>query len=223
MQFTFSSQGRNIGIDVVLPAEGGRRPAVLLLHGSGGISDFPDRARELVMHGYVLLAPHYFESTGTSWADLDSIQRHGVTWGKTILDAVRFARELPHVDPEAIGVLGFSLGAYLGIAVAVHDRRIKCVAEFFGGMPEKFLPSIDHLPPTFIVHGEDDHIVPVRHALRLKHLCEQKKFCYEIEIYPGAGHNFSETLMRTAMGRVTSFLDRQLKTQHSMRILGTAS
>lgn len=223
MQLTFTSQGKAIRIDVVIPSMGGIRPAILVLHGSGGISDIPEHVRDLTAHGYITLAPHYFESTGTSWADPDSIQRFGLSWGKTILDAVEFARRLPNVDPESIGLLGFSLGGYLAIAVAATDRRIKCVTEFFGGVPEKFLPSLDHLPPTLILHGEDDRVVPIRHAMRLKQLCEEKQFCFEMEIYSGAGHKFSEALMRKAMERVKIFLDQRLKAQQSMQTLVSPS
>lgn len=218
MQLTFSSSGKDIHIDVVLPSSGGRRPTILILHGSGGSSDFPQQVGELARRGYVTLTPHYFESTGTSWADVESIQRHGFTWGRTLLDAVEFARQLPNVNPEMIGLVGFSLGGYLAIAVAAHDARIKCVAEFFGGVPEKFLPTINHLPPTLILHGEEDHIVPLRHAMRLKQLCEEKKFCFEMETYSGAGHNFPEALMQIAIERAMCFLDQQLNAQHSIPV-----
>lgn len=213
-QLTFASCGREIHIDVAVPPAGGVRPAVLVLHGSAGSRDYPENVLELAERGYVILAPHYFESTGTSWADVESIQRHGLTWGKAILAAVEFARRVPNVDPEAIGLLGFSLGGFLAIAVAAHDLRIKCVAEFFGGIPVKFLPAVDHLPPTLILHGEQDRIVPIHHAMRLKQVCEDKQFCFEMEIYPGAGHNFSGTLMQTAMERTMGFLDLHMKAQH---------
>jgi dipeptidyl aminopeptidase/acylaminoacyl peptidase len=208
-------------MDLMLPAMGGIRPAVLVLHGSGGVSDFPEDVRELVNRGYITLAPHYFESTGTSWADLDSIRRHGLTWGQTVLDAVECARRLPNVDSQSIGLLGFSLGGYLAIAVAAHDRRIKCVAEFFGGVPERFLPSIEHLPPTLILHGQDDEIVPVRHALEVKQLCQKKGFYFEMELYPGAGHNFSGAFMRTAIERVIVFLDQRLKVRKSVHMFSS--
>jgi carboxymethylenebutenolidase len=208
-------------MDLVLPAIGGIRPAVMVLHGSGGVSDFPEDVRELANRGYITLAPHYFESTGTSWADLDSIRRHGLTWGQTVLNAVECARGLPNVDPQSIGLLGFSLGGYLAVAVAAHDRRIKCVAEFFGGVPERFLPSIEQLPPTLIVHGEDDDIVPVRHALELKQLCDEKGFYFEMELYPGAGHNFSGASMHTAIERVIAFLDQRLKVRESVPIFSS--
>ena len=220
MQLTFRSGSKDIRIDVVVPPQGGMRPAVLVLHGSGGSTDLPGQVRDLAERGYVTLAPYYFESTGTSWADLDSIRRHGLIWGKTILNAVEFARQLPSVDPESIGLLGFSLGGFLAIAVAAHDLRIKCVVEFFGGIPEKFLPTVDHLPPTLILHGEDDRIVPIHHAMRLKRLCEEKKLCFEMETYPGAGHNFSGPLMRTAMERAMAFLGRRLQAQHPAPVLG---
>lgn len=211
MQLTFLSHDREIHVDVALSPTGDRQPAVVVLHGSSGSCDLPEPVNELAAQEYVTLVPHYFESTGTSWADLESIQRHGLTWGLTILDAIKFARELPNVDPDFIGLMGFSLGGYLAIAVAARDRRIKCVAEFSGGAPEKFLPVIDHLPPTLIIHGEDDHIVPVRHAMRLKQFCQEKKFCFEMEIYPGAGHEFSPTLMQNAMKRAMGFFDNRLK------------
>src|SRR6476620_6586653 len=99
MQLTFRSDSKDIRIDVVVPPQGGMRPAVLVLHGSGGSTDLPGQVRDLAERGYVTLAPHYFESTGTSWADLDSILRHGLIWRKTILNAVEFARQLPNVDP----------------------------------------------------------------------------------------------------------------------------
>jgi dienelactone hydrolase len=204
-------------MDLMLPATGGIRPAILVLHGSGGVSDFPEDVREVANRGYITLAPHYFESTGTSWADLDSIRRHGLTWGQTVLDAVKCARRLPDVDSQSIGLLGFSLGGYLAIAVAAHDRDVKCVAEFFGGVPERFLPSIEHLPPTLILHGQDDEIVPVRHALELKQLCENKGFYFEMELYPGAGHNFSGEFMRSATERVIAFLDQQLQVPESAK------
>jgi dienelactone hydrolase len=219
MRLTFPSRGKAIDIDVALPPGNGRQPAVLVLHGSGGSHDIPALVRELPSHGYVTLVPHYFQCTGTSWADVNSIQQHGVTWGKTVLDAVEYAMGLPRVDPEAVGIIGFSLGGYLAIAVASHDRRMKCVVEFFGGAPEKFLPSINHLPPTLILHGEDDQIVPVRHAKRLQQLCEEKSFSFEIEIYPGAGHSFTGALMQTAMKRAMAFLNQQLKVQSSSQCL----
>jgi carboxymethylenebutenolidase len=223
MRLTFSSRGKEIPIDIIVPVGNGPRPAVMVLHGSGGISDFPQQIRELASRGYVVMIPHYFDSTGTSWADLESIRRHGLMWGKTALDAVSCAKELPEVDANSIGILGFSLGGYLAIAVAAHVPDIKCVVEFFGGVPEKFLPEIVRLPPTLIIHGEDDRVVPVRHAFDLKRLCEEKQFCFEMEIYSGAGHNFSGPLMQTAIERAVGFLDQRLKPNRSLHSADVAA
>ena len=95
--------------------------------------------------------------------------------------------------------------------------------ELFGGVPEKFLPSLDHFPPTLILHGEDDHVVPIRHAKRLRQLCEEKQFCFEMEIYSGAGHKFTETLMQTAMERAMVFLNQRLKAQQLMHTLESSA
>jgi dipeptidyl aminopeptidase/acylaminoacyl peptidase len=209
-RLTFQSQSRNIHMDVFRLPAAGKRPVILVLHGSAGSHDCLEHTEQLAMRGYIAVAPHYLESTGTSWADVASIQRHGWTWGKTIINTVQFVRQLPYVDDDCIGLLGFSLGAYLAVAVASQDPSIKCIVEFFGGIPLQFLPSIEHLPPTLILHGEEDRIVPTIHAIRLKQFCEEKKFPCEMSIYPHAGHRFSATLMAKAMARAMGFFDRHM-------------
>jgi dienelactone hydrolase len=199
-------------MDASIPEGGGRHPTILILHGAegvpGGASEYD---RQLVRRGYVTLAPHYFESTGTSWADLDSIQRHAFTWGKTVVDAVDFATRMPSVDADRIGLLGFSLGGYLAIAVASQDTRVKGVVEFFGGLPEPLAASIERLPPTLILHGDADRVVPIRHAMRLKQLCQEKQVCFEMDIYSGAGHGFTGEVMQTSVERMARFFDQRLK------------
>jgi len=116
----------------------------------------------------------------------------------------------PHVDPERIGLLGFSLGAYLALSNAAIDARIRVVVEFFGGLPKEMRFFMRRLCPVLILHGEADATVPVEEAYYLQKVLEKKGIAYEMQIYPGAGHGFSAEISRDAGLRTLSFLTKHL-------------
>src|SRR5689334_987716 len=111
---SFESGGRSVTIRQFLPTAPGRYPAVLALHGSGGLregwSDQPSRL--MAGQGYSVFLVHYFERTGTIGADRDATQRFFPDWMRAIGDAITFAMQHDTVDPTRVALLGFSLGAY---------------------------------------------------------------------------------------------------------------
>jgi carboxymethylenebutenolidase len=136
---TFTSGGKPIRLDHYSPNHPGSSPAVILIHGSGGplhgLDPFAGRAANFGLHVFVL---HYFERTGHNWVAPSQIETHFLVWLETLKDAVSFVASQPGVDAERIGLLGFSLGAYLALALATRDSRIAAVAELFGGLPQQF-------------------------------------------------------------------------------------
>jgi carboxymethylenebutenolidase len=168
----------------------------------------------LASHGFAVFVLHYFERTGTTGvADRQTAIRNFPLWGKTIWDAISHAEKQPEVDSQRIGLLGFSLGAYLALSVAAVDARVKAVVEYFGGMPKEMSLFIRRLCPTLILHGDDDPTVPVSEAYHLQQLLEKKSIPYEMQIYPGAGHQFTGEVWDDAGRRTLSFLQRYLATQ----------
>src|SRR5579863_2882356 len=139
-QLMFESGGKDICLDCFLPFDTGRRfPAVIGLHGSGGGHfSMAEPASLLASQGFAVYVLHYFDRTGTTEIDgLQTIFRHFPVWMKTLWDAVSFVARQPQVDPEHIGLLGFSLGAYLALSASAIDSRVQAVVEFFGGMPKE--------------------------------------------------------------------------------------
>src|SRR5690242_15680389 len=173
MYATYTSHGATIGIDVYRPAAVGRYPALLVLHGSGGVHDFSSYAHSLANEGYAIFVPHYFDATGTKWASEGEIATHALTWATTIIDAISYAVAEPFVISDSIALIGFSLGGYLAIGVASQDERVRAVVDFFGGLPAAIAPMIRRLPPVLILHGEADRVVPISEAHRLKRFCEE--------------------------------------------------
>ena len=66
------------------------------------------------------------------------------------------------------------------------------------------------MPPTLILHGEQDSVVPVSEAHRLRALLERAGATYEIKLYPGAGHGFSVLQFLDAGQRTVQFLKKYL-------------
>jgi dienelactone hydrolase len=209
------SNGRQIAVDVYRPASSGPHLALVVLHGSGGVRDFSAYAHSMAMHGYAIFVPHYFETTGTMWADAHSIGKHALTWSAAVVDTITFAAKQPFVDADRIALLGFSLGGYIAVGVASQDQRVKAVVEFFGGLPHPIAPFMQRLPPTLILHGEADPVVPIGEALRLRQFCQERNVCFEIHTFPGVGHGFTDETMQVATARTLRFLDQHVKAKQA--------
>ena len=214
---SFTSGGVRIGVEwfeAAGSASAERRPAVLMLHGADG-RNFVERyrvgARSLAEDGYHVFLLHYFDRTGDRWASLTTIFRNFLTWMSTLDDALTWVGRHPGVDPRRIGVLGVSLGASLSMAAAAQDARIKALVVYFGPVPDGAAEGITRMPPTLILHGAADPIVPVSNAYALEELLKKRGTPYEIAVYPGQGHGFRGQAQADAVRRVTAFLDRYLR------------
>lgn len=210
---SFTSDGHLITIQSFLPQAPGPHPAVLALHGSGGIRNgwAEQPASLLAGRGFAVFVLHYFERTGTAWANDSTIRQSFEAWMKTISDAISFAANQPGVNPNQIALLGFSLGAYLALSVATVDPRVKAVVDYFGGLPEELTHDRKPLPPVLVLHGEADPVVPVTEAHKLAHLFEDTGTPYEMKLYAGAGHGFSGFDLFDSGQRTLSFLQKHLR------------
>jgi carboxymethylenebutenolidase len=211
-QVTFESGGKPIRLDAFVPSNNGQRfPAVISLYGSGGgFAGMTEPASLLASQGFAVYILHYFDRTGTSFADKDTIFRHFPIWVKTLWDAISHVEKEPNIDPERIGLLGFSLGAYLSLSDAAVDKRVRAVVEFFGGIPKEMRFFMRRFCPVLILHGDADTTVPVEEAYHLQKVLEKKSMPYEMQIYPGAGHGFSGDVWRDAGMRSLAFLKKYL-------------
>jgi acetyl esterase/lipase len=117
------------------------------------------------------------------------------------------------IDPERIGIIGFSAGGHLAIATATRFGKrsyepvdaidsVSCRPNFailaYPGYlkakekqalaPGLSIPS--DTPPVFLVHGDADIISPPEHSLVLYQALKQAGISAELHIYAGAAHDF---------------------------------
>lgn len=91
------------------------------VHGNWGTMYFPF-VREAVERGYVIIAPEYRGSTGYGAAHYNAIDYGGKELDD-VATAYDFLRTLPHVDPERVGIMGWSHGGYITSLILFRDQH----------------------------------------------------------------------------------------------------
>jgi dienelactone hydrolase len=231
-QGTFRSGKYTVAIERYEPRSKGRYPAILFVHGSGGLisrapgSELPKRDNfgeiPLACAGYVVAVVHYFDTVGVrSTADIDFMKSHQELWLKTLSDSLTYLAGLHGVDQKRFGVMGESLGGYLALSLAARDSRVRAVSEHYGGNPGLTAAEFRMLPPVLIQHGSADTIVPVREAYLLQSNFESNNTPCAIHIYPGLEHNLNTAGRAAALELSRLFFDRYLKTHNKQNRVST--
>ena len=214
MDESLISGERRINVEAFQPAGQGSHPAVLVLHGAGGIDTSNAYVRQmaaiLAAQGCGTFLVHYFDRTGHTWANDATIHENFQLWLDTLKDAVEFIADQPGVDESRIGCFGYSLGAYLALALASEEPRIHAVVEMAGGIENGSADTIVRLPPTLILHGSEDKRVPVSSAYGIKRVLQKLGVPYEMRVYPGEGHILRWPALSDAVMRGLDFLQRHL-------------
>ncbi|ABF40176.1 dienelactone hydrolase [Candidatus Koribacter versatilis Ellin345] len=185
---------------------------MLALHGSGGFANlnYNEFAHMLADRGFAVFVPHYFDATGTTWAYPQEIREHHRRWIGVISDAIEWAGQQEFADASSVGIVGFSLGAYLGLTLSAMRPGVRAVVDYFGGMPDEIIAEMKHCPAVLILHGDRDLTVRVTEAFKLESLLKSRKVPHEMKIYKGAGHGFRGLDMLDAAQRTYFFLRKHL-------------
>ena len=200
---SFVIGGKPVQVEHFTPEKTGKHPTVLLPHSSEGLPEkgaviYRDVARVLARQGYVALLVHYFEGTGTKRIDPKDIdEKLFRAWMGVVQGAVQHAAGLPEVDRERVGLVGFSLGACLALAVAGQEGGppVAAVVDLFGCLPEELAANAARLPPTLVLHGGADQVVGVEKALALEGLLKKHGRAFEVKIYDKQEHLFGAQLL----------------------------
>jgi carboxymethylenebutenolidase len=203
----------------------GKRPAVLLLHGSRGfdlrLPAYERYADALTADGIdAYLVYYYTPADEHAFGTMHTREsREAYETGRFDAWAGRVSSALTAVlaredSSSRIGLLGFSLGGYVAAATAARDARVSALAVLYGGMPEKIAPDVKHLPPLIELHGEADRNVSIASGEALVRLAKEVGTPAEIVRYPGRAHGFdfaeNDPMTADAVSRVIGFFQSHL-------------
>ena len=187
-------------------------PGILCLHGHhstkenvAGIS--PSRfninyGHTLAKNNYIVLIPEIRYSQDI-WREEDPMGMHLLLYGKSLtgerlkdlLRCVSYLKKVDQVDPDRIGVVGWSMGGGLALYLSAIDQRINCsyISCYFGTYEgtiipvrqstDNYIPGIKNFGelydiaaliaprPLLIEHGKPDREFPVEIAkMAFEHL-----------------------------------------------------
>lgn len=203
-----------------------RRPpkkAVLLFHGYGdsgsGMKAFSQSLATLLPPEVAFFCPTApdavsFYPGGFEWFPLPDYDPDALASAdsRLFLSSLVFHKErllkllVPYVEKikkdhgfssKDLIVSGFSQGGFIALLLGACLKEQVSGVVSFSGVP--FLDdSARRMPPTLLIHGEEDTTVPVSMFDAEKIFLMQKKISYESLLVPDMGHEIFESALTTA-------------------------
>jgi dipeptidyl aminopeptidase/acylaminoacyl peptidase len=92
------------------------------VHGNWTLAPYFPFVKDAVQRGYVIIAPEYRGSTGYGEQHYRAIDYGGKEVDDT-MSAYDFLKTLPHVDPDRVGMMGWSHGGYITLLSLFRDQH----------------------------------------------------------------------------------------------------
>ena len=210
----YESGGVRIAVERFAPARdrtARRHPAVLVLHPSSGVrgragAELRGWADALARAGYVAFVVHYFDRTGDTRTDDAREDAAFPAWTAALEDAVTFARRDAAVAPARVSAFGLSLGGYMALALGAADPRVDRLVVLSGGFFDALAPAVRRLPPTLLLHGSDDDVVPLAEAWKVERALARLHVPHALIVYPGQRHGLDAATRPDGIARAVAFL-----------------
>lgn len=173
-------------------------PAILVAPEWWGLSDFPKQVGErLAKAGFVAVVMDIY---GDGKLTTDATKAN--EWMTQMLDnptlllsrcraILQDFSDLPSVDSDNIGAIGFCFGGKIALDMARMGLPIKAVATFHGNPAPYKKADKNFSAKVLIAHGESDSMVPMSAIDELQAELDNANVDYTLDIYKGAKHGFS--------------------------------
>ncbi|NBU54148.1 MAG: phospholipase [Proteobacteria bacterium] len=97
-----------------------------------------------------------------------------------------------NLDYSKLFLVGFSQGTMMSLHYALtNSNKIAGVVGYSGKIydPAYLEQNIKSKPSVFLMHGDDDNIVPLEEMMEAKNFLLQNKFNLKTKIFKGCGHS----------------------------------
>jgi dienelactone hydrolase len=178
-----------------------RSPAVVLVHGSGGVASREDRwADELRKAGVATFVLDSFSGRGISFTADDQAQLSSLAMIGDAYRALELLAAHPRIDPARIAVMGFSKGAVAALYSALtrfqraHGPPGARFAQHIAFYPPCYYAFVGELAvtdrPIRLFHGAADDLAPLEPCRAYVERLRRAGADVSISEYAGAYHAF---------------------------------
>ena len=178
----------------------GKRPGVLVAHQWKGLGDYErERARMLAEMGYVAFAldiygkgirPKTREEAGKLSG---SYKANRPLWRERARAAVITLRKQPKVDVSRLAIIGYCFGGGTALELARSGADVDGYVSFHGSLDTPTPADAKNIRgEVLVLHGADDPFAPMKQVVELRDELSAAKVNYEIDLYGGAVHSFTE-------------------------------
>lgn len=241
--------GMALTMDVFTPKSSPRGVGLIFMVSGGWVSAWgpPEKTaglfQPLLNSGYTVLAVRHGSSPRYVIPEIAVDVRSALKY------IAQHADEL-QVDPQRLGVFGFSAGGHLSLLLGTkpdankangEQKSIPHVAAVVAVFPPTDLgPYVDPAnplrerfpalkfeparaadysplmqvssddPPTLLVHGDKDELVPIWHSEKIAEAFEASKVPHELVVITGAAHGFDAAGNKKMYERMVAWFDQHL-------------
>jgi dienelactone hydrolase len=196
--------GAGAAVEIVgtlsLPPGTERLPAMVVMHGSGGVSDGREHAwaQRLGDMGVAAFVTDSFRPRGVNATAEDQSRVSTVAMVADAFNALKLLATHPRIDASRIGIMGFSKGGQVALYTALEPfRRVVAgnlrFATHVPLYPSCALPyianQITRAPMLVLMGGADDY-TPAAQCERYIEWFRSKGAPIRSIVYPGAAHGF---------------------------------
>lgn len=200
-EVTYSANGTSMkGYLAYDDAIDGKRPGVLVVHEWWGHNDYVRRRAEMLAEeGYTALALDMYGDGKTAAHPKEAGEFSGAVrqnWEagqKRFQAALELLRRHPTVQADDVAAIGYCFGGGVVLQMAREGADLDGVVSFHGSLGPIAEPAArgEVTADVLVLHGGDDQFVKPEQVQAFEQEMEQAGVDYEVVVYDGAKHSFT--------------------------------
>ncbi|RZI43664.1 hypothetical protein EGT07_07795 [Herbaspirillum sp. HC18] len=207
--------------DLAIPNGASTMPAMVIMHGSGGVDGGTSRAWATFFNsmGIATFIVNSFTQRGILGTGTEQEQLTYTASGVDGLKALQLLATHPRIDPKRIGIIGFSRGGVAVQETSLEKFRAAVIADnlkfalhiaLYGGCSQ--YGSTTGSPVLHMV-GEDDGYLSVEQCKKTTEMTNAKGGKVRLLSFPGALHGFdSDSVRRSYMANFQTWKNCRYET-----------
>lgn len=180
----------------------GKRPAILICHDWSGRNEFAEnKAAKLAELGYAAFALDMYgngkkgSTNEEKSALMQPLVQNRSALQTRILAALTALKQLPEVDTQHIGAIGFCFGGLCVLDLARSGADVKGIVSFHGLLNAPENTGHKKISAKILVlHGYDDPMVTPEQVMQFGNEMTQAKVDWQLHMYGNTMHAFTNPL-----------------------------